>query len=136
MSKRWQEVRKAVYARDGGICVHCQDPYYLHVHHLTYDHRGDEINHLENLVLLCRRCHMKQHSNFQFSRKPRDCFMCGDGTFYELCNDCIKAGRDCGYDLSVEIRTGPGGLWEDTGRGFLIYTSPAPVRVRLVFTPL
>lgn len=34
----------------------------LHTHHLTYDNKGDELNHLDDLIVLCVDCHNKRHS--------------------------------------------------------------------------
>lgn len=34
----------------------------LEVHHRTYAHRGDEWRHLDDLMVLCRTCHEKQHT--------------------------------------------------------------------------
>jgi len=54
-----------VYARDGGKCVVCGSEKRLDIHHK--DGNGTNVacenrnNSLDNLVLLCRSCHMKIH---------------------------------------------------------------------------
>jgi len=51
----FQKARKAVIARDG-VCQICQDSLANSVHHKNWDPYD---NRLENLALLCRRCHGK-----------------------------------------------------------------------------
>lgn len=60
-SDYWQEVRKAVLEREGHKCRLCRSQEFLHVHHITYEHKGDELRHLETLTVLCRECHKKVH---------------------------------------------------------------------------
>lgn len=36
-------------------------PTCLNVHHKSYEHLGSELNHLDDLAVLCKRCHMKVH---------------------------------------------------------------------------
>lgn len=57
----WYQIRKFVLERDGHRCANCQVTQKLHVHHKTYEHRGDEFNHLEDLITLCERCHEIEH---------------------------------------------------------------------------
>lgn len=49
------EVRRAVWARDGGRCVQCQDDQYLEFDHIIPHSRGGA-NRFGNVQLLCRRC--------------------------------------------------------------------------------
>ena len=46
-----------------GVCEKCgfiaYRPYQLELHHLTYERLGNES--LEDLILLCRRCHQQEH---------------------------------------------------------------------------
>jgi len=64
-SGHWNEVRKHVLSSRSRRCCVCgeigHDENRLQVHHLTYAHRGDEMNHLEDLVILCQTCHGRQH---------------------------------------------------------------------------
>jgi 5-methylcytosine-specific restriction endonuclease McrA len=64
----WKRVREAVKERDRHQCVQCKSLEILQVHHLTYDHHGDEMNHLEDLVTLCFKCHQEKHAG---KRKAR-----------------------------------------------------------------
>jgi len=57
----WKAVAGAVKARAGWKCQVCNSPLDLNAHHRTYEHQGNELNHLEDLVCLCRRCHATFH---------------------------------------------------------------------------
>jgi 5-methylcytosine-specific restriction endonuclease McrA len=61
-STYWKAVRKLILARDHYTCVECGSRRRLQVHHITYIHHRDELNHLEDLETLCRDCHYKKHS--------------------------------------------------------------------------
>lgn len=43
-------------------CQRCGSRKQLEVHHTTYDHHGDELNHMEDLVCLCHNCHAQIHN--------------------------------------------------------------------------
>ena len=58
----WRAVRQHVINRDG-CCVICGSTKSLHVHHLNYQHHGDEVHHLEDLVCVCNKCHKQIHKN-------------------------------------------------------------------------
>ena len=60
-SEYWQEVKQRIRARDR-VCVKCESILYLEVHHKTYKNKGNELEHLEDLVLLCAECHQKEHN--------------------------------------------------------------------------
>lgn len=53
----WQRQRRRAKDRDGWRCRRCGAAGRLEVHHLDPD-GGDE---LENLVTLCRTCHIAEH---------------------------------------------------------------------------
>lgn len=57
----WKEI--GIYIRQlyGNKCSICSYPHSLQVHHTTYKNHGDELHHLEDLVLLCRKCHKNLH---------------------------------------------------------------------------
>ena len=57
----WQIVRGKVLHDRGSACELCNSRDALNVHHRTYEHHGEEHNHLESLVLLCHSCHAKFH---------------------------------------------------------------------------
>ena len=42
-------------------CKLCNSIENLLVHHKTYSHHGDELHHLNDLVVLCDKCHKKVH---------------------------------------------------------------------------
>lgn len=59
-SEYWRTVAAYVKERDKN-CQLCGSDYYLQVHHLTYEHRGKEVNHLQDLTTLCGNCHKAEH---------------------------------------------------------------------------
>lgn len=58
----WRDVREAVLSIHGNKCVLCSSVSKLYVHHKTYEHRGHEHNHLEDLTVLCESCHKRHHN--------------------------------------------------------------------------
>lgn len=50
---------------DGMICTKCGAKNNLEVHHLTYEHHGDERHHFEDLITLCNGCHEKLHKEVE-----------------------------------------------------------------------
>ena len=57
----WKAVSQAVKKRAGYRCQICNSQHDLQAHHRCYDHRGNELNHLDDLTCLCRRCHAIFH---------------------------------------------------------------------------
>lgn len=53
----WAVVSKEVKRRAKFKCQVCNSPHDLNAHHRTYENRGHEMEHLDDLVCLCRRCH-------------------------------------------------------------------------------
>lgn len=64
----WQQVSRKVKERGGYRCQICNSPHDLQAHHRTYEHRGNELNHLDDLICLCRRCHAIFHGKVE---KPK-----------------------------------------------------------------
>lgn len=60
LSPKWRSIRSRVLQRSRGLCEGCREVEPTQVHHLTYDHLGDEL--LFELVALCDWCHNKAHS--------------------------------------------------------------------------
>lgn len=60
-SDYWKQVRQAVLTRDQHQCQKCGRTATLQVHHLTYKHHGNELNHLEDLITVCKLCHSVIH---------------------------------------------------------------------------
>jgi 5-methylcytosine-specific restriction endonuclease McrA len=64
-STRWQAVREAYYTSQHGLCERCNNPGEI-VHHKIYITPGNihdpniTVN-WNNLELLCRECHKKEH---------------------------------------------------------------------------
>lgn len=54
------DVRRAVYRRDGYACALCSDPRTLQVHHFVPRSRGGT-NSMHNLITLCSFCHALAH---------------------------------------------------------------------------
>jgi 5-methylcytosine-specific restriction endonuclease McrA len=59
LSREWSEKRRAVIARDNGVCQRCEDAAIEQVHHLTYERIGNE--RLDDLIGLCAACHAIAH---------------------------------------------------------------------------
>lgn len=57
----WYHVSQRVKWVAGNRCSKCGRRDELQTHHLTYDHRGLEAKYPEDLICLCKRCHMKEH---------------------------------------------------------------------------
>lgn len=60
-SDAWASKRAKVMARAHGICEGCGDAVPREVHHLTYQHVGNEF--LFELVALCHECHERIHGD-------------------------------------------------------------------------
>ena len=63
----WSEVKRLVRLRDNFACQKCGDMKNLEVHHKTYYVNGKSIvgkekQHLDCLMLLCEKCHEKEHN--------------------------------------------------------------------------
>lgn len=61
LTPAWRFKRRLVLARCNGKCEGCAGRPATEVHHLTYDHVGDEL--LYELVGLCENCHKKAHGD-------------------------------------------------------------------------
>ena len=57
----WGIIRDYALYRAKYSCALCHKTHGLQVHHRTYEHRGSEYNHLEDLIVLCGNCHAKFH---------------------------------------------------------------------------
>lgn len=55
----WQEIRREALRRAKNRCQICNSSDYLHVHHRTYENKGDE--DLSDLTVLCSDCHQIFH---------------------------------------------------------------------------
>lgn len=57
----WKAVSVEVKKRAGYRCQVCNSQMDLVAHHRCYDHRGKELEHLDDLICLCVRCHSLFH---------------------------------------------------------------------------
>lgn len=57
----WDIVRQYKLKQASYKCDLCNTSKSLHVHHKTYEHRGEEYQHLSDLTVLCSNCHAKFH---------------------------------------------------------------------------
>ena len=80
-SEYWRHVRRFKTRRAG--CAFCGTRRKrLDIHHKTYEHRGDELNHLGDLIVLCGDCHKNRHISGEL-RGPL-CEILGVELFEEL----------------------------------------------------
>lgn len=54
------EIRRAIYRRDGYACALCGNPRFLAIHHVVPRGEGGG-NMPQNLITLCRNCHALAH---------------------------------------------------------------------------
>lgn len=60
----WQELRRIIWERDGGKCVHCGKPVTLEECHIDHIKSGkNATNEIKNLRTLCRKCHVLRADN-------------------------------------------------------------------------
>lgn len=60
----WKYISSVIKLYKDYTCDMCEkrcNPAQLAVHHCSYAHLGSELNHLEDLAVLCNNCHMKVH---------------------------------------------------------------------------
>lgn len=72
-TKHWQTIRKKRLEHDDHRCTICGATEDLHIHHLTYDRKGNE--DLTDVITLCGACHRGEHKRLRqaFSlSKPND----------------------------------------------------------------
>lgn len=58
-SEHWQETRRQALKSARYRCQLCNSNGELHVHHRTYERRGEE--YMKDLIVLCANCHAKFH---------------------------------------------------------------------------
>jgi 5-methylcytosine-specific restriction endonuclease McrA len=67
-SIEWAKKRRGVLKRSNGVCEGCGESAPEHVHHLTYEHLGDEF--LFELVAICAACHQRIHPHRELDTLP------------------------------------------------------------------
>lgn len=63
-SPLWKYESSVIKVMFGFFCNKCKRAYhpdFLVVHHLSYEHLGSELLHLDDVELLCMECHAKVH---------------------------------------------------------------------------
>ena len=63
LTDAWRTKRAQVLKRDNGLCQGCLKHQATQVHHLTYDHVGDEL--LFELASICDECHERAHGELR-----------------------------------------------------------------------
>lgn len=59
----WEIIRNYVFKKSNFSCELClKKGDTLNIHHKTYSSHGEELFHLEDLIVLCRSCHEKTHN--------------------------------------------------------------------------
>ena len=58
--KRWQQVRRKVFDRDGYRCVQCRHSGRLECDHIVPLDQGGELYDPVNLQSLCKSCHVRK----------------------------------------------------------------------------
>ena len=108
-SKRWKEKRKQVIERQKK-CQRCDATKNLHVHHVTYKNIGNELD--EDLLLLCRSCHAKEHNVNDRSEESFVKFNLSSFNFMDLnlsnseCKFLFLLGAFVGYDGKLSHKNG------------------------------
>lgn len=110
-SAAWKVKRDKVLRRANGVCEGCLETKAQEVHHLTYEHWGQEL--LFELVALCPTCHAKCHPDVETEDEPAEqpCYACRYvdwdqkqtmlcGKFGVLAQDALLPGGECGPDAS------------------------------------
>ena len=60
-SPYWLIVKQKVLSRDKYRCSKCGHNRFLQIHHLTYKNHLYEHKNLQDLIIVCKTCHEKEH---------------------------------------------------------------------------
>jgi len=60
-TSHWESVKRLAHSYYHYKCSECGSEKGLEVHHKTYEHRGNEEDYLDDLMLLCPVCHERSH---------------------------------------------------------------------------
>ena len=66
----WKAISGYIKERDLNRCEKCGAQKRLQVHHLSYQHHGDELHNMNELVTLCRKCHKETHEHNRTHKTP------------------------------------------------------------------
>lgn len=69
-----RSVREAALLRDNFMCQEegCGSKIYLECHHISYLHRGKELEFMEDVVMLCEKHHSECHKNPNHKWNPKN----------------------------------------------------------------
>jgi 5-methylcytosine-specific restriction endonuclease McrA len=96
-SEQWQERRRLVFKRANFLCEGCRRNRAIHVHHLSYEHVGDEF--LWELVAICEACHDRAHGAPDASDQADL-----SGNQLPRARHCPAAPRECGPSPAQPLR--------------------------------
>lgn len=65
-SEKWKALKLSRLRIAQNKCESCGSPYNLHLHHITYERLTQEL--IEDVVLLCKSCHQRQHDHYGYNR--------------------------------------------------------------------
>lgn len=57
----WRAITMYLKHKNGDHCTYCPTETGLQVHHKTYDHHGIELFYMDELEVLCDKCHKARH---------------------------------------------------------------------------
>jgi 5-methylcytosine-specific restriction endonuclease McrA len=69
-TREWKELRDAAVERDGHECKRCGSTKRLTAHHKIPRTEGGA-DHLDNLKTVCDACHIKEHSDYNKSKREK-----------------------------------------------------------------
>lgn len=92
--KRWEETRRAAFARDGYRCTACGRPGRFEAHHEPPLEPGADPYALEGIKTLCRGCHIERHRD-ENRRTPTP----AEAEWRALVNELMPMKIDNGGDL-------------------------------------
>lgn len=85
----WGELRKAAYGRAANKCELCKGRAAA-VHHVHYPKNGYENDHLDNLVVVCKKCHKLLHGIREGVEDEKE-----DGFYCDYCEQTFALKNHC-----------------------------------------
>jgi hypothetical protein len=107
-SENWKKAAELCKKRDGYRCRVCNGTERLSAHHRTYEHKGDELNHLGDLTTLCAECHTAFHQ--RVNPKLKEEFIQIDSAMVDRLQSGSKSQTN---RLKFLFGIGPGFRWID-----------------------
>lgn len=69
-SKKWKLLRQVALNRAEGCCEECYSIGEIQVHHKKPVAQGGAIFDIDNLIVLCRSCHLEAHRKIEVEKMP------------------------------------------------------------------